>query len=310
VTTSTQPTATPGGSAGPAAASETTGTTLTATSDRRSRLKRTNPGFWVVMVLLALAFIGPLVWMLITSFKTGVEARSVPPTFFPQDPTISAFQTLFSDQTNPVLLWLANSLMAATGHAVLVVVICSMAGYALARMEFPFKKLIFGMIIATLFIPGFIFLMPNFLILNQLGWLDTLWSLIVPGAAGAFGVFFMRQFFSTIPIALEESARIDGASSWRIFFSIVLPNARPALVTLGVLSFLTNWNDFIWPIYVLFSPERLTLPVGLSKLQGSYTIDYAVMMAGAAIAAVPVLIIYIFVQRFVIEGVASSGIKG
>ena len=310
MTTSTQPTATPGGSAGPAAVSETTGTTLTATSDRRSRLKRTNPGFWVVMVLLALAFIGPLVWMLITSFKTGVEARSVPPTFFPQDPTISAFQTLFSDQTNPVLLWLANSLMAATGHAVLVVVICSMAGYALARMEFPFKKLIFGMIIATLFIPGFIFLMPNFLILNQLGWLDTLWSLIVPGAAGAFGVFFMRQFFSTIPIALEESARIDGASSWRIFFSIVLPNARPALVTLGVLSFLTNWNDFIWPIYVLFSPERLTLPVGLSKLQGSYTIDYAVMMAGAAIAAVPVLIIYIFVQRFVIEGVASSGIKG
>jgi multiple sugar transport system permease protein len=290
--------------------SETTGTTLTATSDRRSRLKRTSPVFWVVMVLLALAFIGPLVWMLITSFKTGVEARSVPPTFFPQDPTISAFQTLFSDKTNPVLLWLANSLIAATGHALLVVVICSMAGYALARMEFPFKKLIFGMIIATLFIPGFIFLMPNFLILNQLGWLDTLWSLIVPGAAGAFGVFFMRQFFSTIPIALEESARIDGASSWRIFFSIVLPNARPALVTLGVLSFLTNWNDFIWPIYVLFSPERLTLPVGLSKLQGSYTIDYAVMMAGAAIAAVPVLIIYIFVQRFVIEGVASSGIKG
>jgi multiple sugar transport system permease protein len=290
--------------------SDTTGTTLSATSGRRGRVKRTNPVFWVVMVLLALAFIGPLVWMLITAFKSGVEARSVPPTFFPQDPTLSAFQTLFSDKTNPVLLWLANSLMAATGHAILVLVICSMAGYALARMEFPFKKLIFGMIIATLFIPGFIFLMPNFLILNQLGWLDTLWSLIVPGAAGAFGVFFMRQFFSTIPIALEESARIDGASPWRIFFSIVLPNARPALVTLGVLSFLANWNDFIWPIYVLFSPERLTLPVGLSKLQGSYTIDYAVMMAGAAIAAVPVLIIYIFVQRFVIEGVASSGIKG
>jgi multiple sugar transport system permease protein len=290
--------------------SETTGTTLSATSGRRRRLNRTGPGFWVVMVLLALAFIGPLMWMLITAFKSGVEARSVPPTFFPQDPTLSAFQTLFSDQTNPVLLWLLNSMIAATAHSLLVVLICSMAGYALARMEFPFKKLIFGMIIATLFVPGFIFLMPNFLILNQLGWLDTLWSLIVPGAAGAFGVFFMRQFFTTVPVALEESARIDGAGSWRIFFSIVLPNARPALVTLAVLSFLTNWNDFIWPIYVLFSPERLTLPVGLSKLQGAYTIDYAVMMAGAAIAAVPVLILYIFVQRFVIEGVASSGVKG
>jgi len=290
--------------------SETTGTTLSATSGRRRRLSRTGPGFWVIMVLLALAFVGPLIWMLITAFKSGVEARSVPPTFFPKDPTLSAFQTLFSDKTNPVLLWLLNSMIAATAHSLLVVLICSMAGYALARMEFPFKKLIFGMIIATLFVPGFIFLMPNFLILNQLGWLDTLWSLIVPGAAGAFGVFFMRQFFTTIPIALEESARIDGANSWRIFFSIVLPNARPALVTLAILSFLTNWNDFIWPIYVLFSPERLTLPVGLSKLQGSYTIDYAVMMAGATIAAVPVLILYIFVQRFVIEGVASSGIKG
>jgi multiple sugar transport system permease protein len=310
VTTSTQPTATPGGSTGPAPVSESTGTTLTATSGRRSRLKRTNPVFWVVIVLLALAFIGPLLWMLVTAFKTGVEARSVPPTFFPSDPTLAAFRTLLTDKTNPVLLWFANSMIAATAHSLLVVVVCSMAGYALARMEFPFKKLIFGMIIATLFIPGFIFLMPNFLILDQLGWLDTLWSLIVPGAAGAFGVFFMRQFFSTIPIALEESARIDGARPWRIFFSIVLPNSRPALVTLAVLSFLANWNDFVWPIYVLFSPERLTLPVGLSKLQGSYTIDYSVMMAGAAIAAVPVLILYIFVQRFVIEGVASSGIKG
>jgi multiple sugar transport system permease protein len=290
--------------------SETTGTTLSATSGRRRRLKRTSPWFWVVMALLTLAFVGPLMWMLITAFKSGVEARSVPPTFFPKDPTLSAFQTLFSDQTNPVLLWLLNSMIAATAHSLLVVLICSMAGYALARMEFPFKKLIFGMIIATLFVPGFIFLMPNFLFLNQLGWLDTLWSLIVPGAASAFGVFFMRQFFTSIPIALEESARIDGANSWRIFFSIVLPNARPALVTLAILSFLANWNDFIWPIYVLFSPERLTLPVGLSKLQGSYTIDYAVMMAGATIAAVPVLILYIFVQRFVIEGVASSGVKG
>ena len=153
-------------------------------------------------------------------------------------------------------------------------------------------------------------MMPNFEILNRFGWLDTLLAIIVPGAASAFGVFFMRQFFSTIPIALEESARIDGAGPWRTFFSIVLPNARPALVTLAVISFLANWNDFIFPIYVLFSAERLTLPVGLSKLQGAYTIDYPVIMAGAAMASIPVLLLYIFVQRYVIEGVASSGIKG
>lgn len=275
------------------------------------RDRRRSPIFWVLMIVLTLIFVGPLVWMVLTSFKTNVEARSVPPTIFPSEPTLAAYRTLFfGDDASPVLLWLANSFIAATAHATLVVIIASLAGYALARMEFPFKKLIFGAIIATLFVPGFIFLMPNFLILNQLGWLDTLWALIVPGAAGAFGVFFMRQFFSGLPVEFEESARIDGAGPWRTFFLVVLPNAKPAVVTLAILSFLANWNDFIWPIYVLFSPERLTLPVGLSKLQGAYTIDYPVIMAGAALASIPVLILYVFVQRYVIEGVASSGVKG
>ena len=277
----------------------------------RRRRRRRNPLFWVVMGLLTLVFVVPLLWMLLTSFKTNVESRTVPPTFLPSEWTLAAYRTLFfGDDASPVLIWLLNSFLAATAHSVLVVVISAMAGYALARMEFPFKRLIFGFIIATLFVPGFIFLMPNFMLLSRIGWLDTLWSVIVPGAAGAFGVFFMRQFFTGLPVELEESARIDGAGPWRVFRSIVLPNARPAVVTLAVLSFLANWNDFIWPIYVLFSPERLTLPSGLSRLQGAYDIDYPVIMAGAALAAVPVLILYIFVQRYVIEGVASSGIKG
>jgi multiple sugar transport system permease protein len=282
-----------------------------APPERRRRLRRTNPMFWVVLCLVALIVIVPLLYMLLTSLKSIEESRSVPPTFFPSQPSLRAFDVLFfSDKDSPVLLWLANSFIAATAHSILVVVICSMAGYALARMEFPLKKTLFGIIIATLFLPAFIFMMPNFEILNAFGWLDTLASLILPGAAGAFGVFFMRQFFSTFPVALEESARIDGAGPWRTFTSIVLPNSRAAIVTLAVLSFLANWNDFVFPIYVLFSPERLTLPVGLSKLQGAYTIDYPVIMAGAAIAAIPVLILYIFVQRYVIEGVANSGIKG
>jgi multiple sugar transport system permease protein len=191
-----------------------------------------------------------------------------------------------------------------------VVVVASMAGYALARMDFRFKNFIFSFILMTLFIPSFVFLMPNYLLMDNLGWLDTLWALVVPGAAGAFGVFFMRQFFQAIPKELEEVALIDGANTWTIFTRIILPNAKPALATLTVLSFLTNWNDFIWPLFVLFSPERLTLPAGLSLLQGAYTTDYPVIMAGATVAAVPVLILYVFVQRYVIEGVARSGIKG
>ena len=290
--------------------------TALATSDEgfdapKRKVKGRNPVFWIVMLLISLVFVVPLLFMILTSFKSAVEARSVPPTFFPGSPSLRAYSVLFfSDASSPVLRWLLNSFLAASAHAVLVVVVCAMAGYAFAKMEFPGKNFIFGCILATLFVPAFVFLMPNFLTLSAIGWLDTLWSLIVPGAAGAFGVFFMRQFFSTMPVEFEESARIDGASPWRIFRSIILPNARPAIVTLLVLSFLANWNDFIWPIYVLFSPERMTLQVGLSKLQGAYTIDYPVVMAGATIAAIPVLILYVFVQRYVIEGVASSGVKG
>lgn len=273
--------------------------------------RRNGPAFWLTMALLSAIFIGPLLLILLTAFKSQDESRTVPPTYLPTEPSLRAFDVLFfQDAASPVATWFLNSLMAATMHAGLVLVVCSLAGYALARMEFRFKKAVFGIIIMTLFVPGFIFLMPNFLILDKLGWLDQIWALVVPGAAGAFGVFFMRQFFLGLPRELEESARLDGANPLRTWWSIVLPNARPALVTLGVLSYLTNWNDFIWPIYVLFSPEKLTLPAGLSRLQGAYTIDYPVVMAGAMLAAIPVLVLYVFVQRYVIEGVASSGVKG
>ena len=273
--------------------------------------RRFNPGFWLLVIGLTAVFVLPLLWMAVTSLKTIGESQSAPPTLWPQEPTGRAYDVILTTGgQNPVLRWAINSFAAATLHAVLVVVTASMAGYALARMEFRFKKAIFAVVLATLFVPGFVFLMPNYLLMNRLGWLDTLWSLVVPGAAGAFGVFFMRQFFLAIPRELEEVALIDGANAWTIFTRIILPNAKPALATLTVLSFLANWNDFIWPLYVLFSPERLTLPAGLKLLQGAYTTDYPVIMAGATLASLPVLVLYIFVQRYVIEGVARSGIKG
>lgn len=273
--------------------------------------RRPSVGFWVLVIVLTAVFVGPLLWMLITSFKTIGESQQVPPTVIPEDPTGRAYgEVLTTGGQNPVLRWFINSVVAATLHSGLVVLVASMAGYALARMEFRFKKPIFAIILATLFVPGFVFLMPNYLLMDKLAWLDTLWALVVPGAAGAFGVFFMRQFFLALPRELEEVAMIDGANAWTVFTRIILPNAKPALATLTVLSFLANWNDFIWPLYVLFSPERLTLPAGLKLLQGAYTTDYPVIMTGATVASVPVLILYVFVQRYVIEGVARSGIKG
>lgn len=269
-----------------------------------------NPLLWLLLLVLSVVFLGPLVVMGLTSLKTSGDAQSADWSFWPAEFTTRAYDVLFNSPDNPILRWFVNSMVAASAHALLVVLVASLAGYAFARMEFRGKNILFAVVLSTLFVPGFIFMMPNFLLLDRLGWLDTLLAIVVPGAAGAFGVFFMRQFFLSLPKEFEESARIDGAGPFATFFRIMLPNATPAMVTLLVLSFLTNWNDFIWPLYVLFNDSRLTLPVGLSKLQGAYTIDYPVIMAGAVIASVPVLLLYTFVQRYVIDGVASSGVKG
>jgi multiple sugar transport system permease protein len=277
---------------------------------RAYRQDRNGPAFYIGLNLLLLIFVVPLLWMILTSFRTVEDSRRIPISIIPDELTLRAYQLLFADEQNPVILWLINSLLAAAGHAVLVLITASMAAYPLARMNFRGKNVIFAIIIGTLFVPHFIFLMPNYLIMDRLAWLDTLIALIVPSAAGAFGVFFLRQFFLAIPRELEESALLDGANSWQILTRIILPISKPALVTLGLIAFLANWNEFVWAVYVLFSPERLTLPAGLSTLQNAYNIDYPVVMAGATIAAVPVLILYVFVQKYVIEGVATSGLKG
>jgi multiple sugar transport system permease protein len=211
---------------------------------------------------------------------------------------------------NPVLLWFVNSMAAASLHAALVLVTASTAAYALARMRFVGRRLVFAVIVATLFVPPATLIIPGFLIADTLDWLDTLAVVVVPSAASAFGVFFLRQFFLTLPRELEEAAILDGANQWQVFLRVVLPLSKPALATLTVLSFLSNWNDFLWPIYVLFSADRLTLPAGLGLLQGAYIADYPVIMAGAMLASIPALVLFVLAQRYIIEGVSRSGLKG
>jgi multiple sugar transport system permease protein len=263
------------------------------------------------LIAVSVILVAPLVWMFLTSFKTELGATSLPLRFLPDPFTMAAYDTILrATSDTPVLRWFANSLVAAGAHTLVVLGVAAPAAYALARMSFAGRRTIFSLIIATLFIPGFVFLIPNYLIVDRLNWLDTLWALIVPGAAGAFGVFFLRQFFLALPAELEEAAVIDGANRWQIFIHVMLPLARPALATLAILSFLANWNDFLWPVYVLFTPEHLTLPPGLALLQGTYTTNYPVLMAGGVLASVPVLLLFVVAQRYVIEGVARSGLKG
>lgn len=267
--------------------------------------------FWATLFVLSIIFLAPLLWMLVTSFKTTEDATRIPLSWWPHPWDTSSYNTLLTvDSTTPVIRWFINSLVAGLANAVLIVAVDAAAAYALARMDFAGKKYIFGGVIGTIFLPGFVFLIPNFLIVSNLGWLDSLWAIIVPSAGGAFGVFFLRQFFVSLPRELEEAAILDGANQWKIFTRVVLPLSKPALSTLAVLSFLTNWNDFLWPVYVLFSPANLTLPAGLSTLQNASTVNYPIIMAGAVIASIPVIILFIIAQRQVIASVSRSGLKG
>lgn len=267
--------------------------------------------WYAVLSGLGLLFAAPLAWMLTTSFKTHQDAERIPPSWIPRPFSTHGYDAVLnaSAQT-PVLRWFINSMLAASLHTVLVLVTASMAAYALARLRFRGQSAIFGVVVGTLFIPPFAMIIPNYLTVDALGWLDTLLVIVVPGAASAFGVFFLRQFFISLPREIEEAAVLDGANQLQVFTRVVLPLSKPPLATLAVLSFLTNWNDFLWPIYVLFSADQLTLPPGLGALQGTYVTDYPVIMAGAVLASVPALVLFVIAQRYIIEGISRTGLKG
>src|SRR5919112_567750 len=238
--------------------------------DGRSKLRqfvRLIPGY-AGLILLTLVFVAPLLWMFSTSLKPNFMTTRFPPQWIPRDFSGEGYSTILTTgSANPVLKWFLNSMIASSAHTVLVLVTASMAAYALARMHFRGKNLMFV-------------------------------------------VFFLRQFFLSLPLELEEAALIDGANRLQIFLRIILPLSKAPLATLAVLSFLTNWNDFLWPVYVLLSPESLTLPPGLAILQGAYNTNYTVIMAGGVLASIPVLILFAFAQRYIIEGVSRSGLKG
>ncbi len=272
-----------------------------------SRLSRSL--FYLVLILFALFFLLPLLWMVVTAFKPFEEWLT--PNWIPVNPTLENFTSIFNDKSLPVVNWFLNSLLIASLFTLVILIIDSLAGYAYARLEFPGKNLLFGLMLATLVMPGIMFLIPNYLTVARLGWIGSIQGVIVPGFAGVFGVFFMRQFFQSLPKELEEAAYIDGASVWRTFFSVILPLSKGPLITLGIITFLTSWNDFLWPLLILGGDrQELTLPVGLATLQGQYTFDYGKLMAGALVLTIPVLILYAVFQRYIIRSISMTGIKG
>lgn len=265
---------------------------------------------YALLVFFALLFMLPLLWMLSTSLKPSSQWFTRDIQWIPRTFTLENYTKIFANPQAPVGRWFINSVGVALAATVLTLVVDALAAYAYARMNFPGRKVIFGLLLATLFLPGLMFLVPNFLTIYRLGLLNTYPGVILPGLAGVFGVFFLRQFFETVPRELEEAAEIDGASTFQTFYRVVLPLAKPALATLAIITFLASWNDFLWPLLILQNPQRLTLPPGLASLKSAYAQSYGQAMAGAVIAAVPVLVLYVALQRFIVQSVAMTGLKG
>lgn len=260
---------------------------------------------YLLLILIAAFFVLPLIVVVSASFKYSAEIFT-DPGILPADPGFENYTALFARAE--FLTWFRNSAIVSAVGTLVTLAITSLSAYAFARIDFPFKNLLFGLMITTLVLPSVMFLVPQFKLVADVGLYDTLPALILPGLAGVFGVFFMRQFFLGLPVELEEAAYVDGASRLRTFMSVALPLAGPALATLAIITFLAFWNDYLWP--VIMCNENCTLPAGLRLLQRQYTGDPGLVMAGATVAAIPVLILYLILQRYIVQSVASSGIKG
>ncbi|QOV21060.1 carbohydrate ABC transporter permease [Blautia liquoris] len=246
--------------------------------------------------------------MVFTSFKTTGEAMAIPPTIFPKKFRMDAYKKII--HSLPFAKVYLNTFISTIVTVVGQVVICTMAAYAFARLEFPGKNVIFIVILSILMVPGQIFLVPQYMVIMKMGLLDTLPALFLPNLFSAFGTFMMRQFFMTIPKELEEAAILDGCNQFQIFGRIMVPLVKSGLSALIIFTAKFAWNDFMWPLIVNTSPEKMTLGPSLSTLQGQYTTDYPAQMAGAVMAVIPMIVMFFVFQKQFVEGVAQSGIKG
>lgn len=263
---------------------------------------------YLALTVLAVLSVVPFLWMLSTSFKSVDEVFLFPPKWIPSHFRGSNYTSLWHDF--PMSTWIFNSFKVTTLVTIGVLITSSMAAYAFARINFPGRNVLFYMYLGAMMIPGWVMLVPNFILMRNLGWIDTHWALIIPAIGQPFGTFLLRQFFMTIPKELEEAARVDGATHFHIFTRIILPLSKPALATLAVFQFMAIWNEFLWPLIVLNSPEKFTTPLGLGFLNTAHSTDWTRLMAGSVILLAPVVILFIITQRYYVQGISLTGLKG
>ncbi|MGI8475266.1 MAG: carbohydrate ABC transporter permease [Thermomicrobiales bacterium] len=259
------------------------------------------------LTLAAVAMILPFLWMIATSLKPESDIFRYPTDLLPRHPTLAAYRDVW--RRIPFARFFINTVIFAGGVTILSLLLDSLTAFALARLRFRGRELCFWIILATLMVPFQITLIPLFVTVFRLHWLDTYQGLIIPRATNAFGIFLLRQFFITLPRDLDDAARLDGASDFRVYWQIVLPLSKPALATLAIFHFMYNWNDFLWPLVITSSTEMRTLPAGLTLFMGQYVIEHAILMAGAVISLAPLALAFFLAQRYFVRGVVMTGLK-
>lgn len=262
---------------------------------------------WLVVIAGALAMVVPFLWMLGVAFRTSSDLYANPARIWPGQWTLHGVQAVLSQL--PFARLIVNTFVFAGGATILLLLFDSMTAFALARLRFPGRNVVFVLILATLMVPFQVTIVPVFLTLFHLGWLNSYQGLIIPRATSALGIFMLRQFFLRLPFELDDAARIDGAGNFTVYWRIILPNAKPALASLFIIQFAALWNDFLWPLVVSNNVNMQTLPAALTIFSSQSGVDHAALMAGAAISLTPLAVAFLLLQRFFVQGVAASGIK-
>ncbi|MCA9836304.1 MAG: carbohydrate ABC transporter permease [Trueperaceae bacterium] len=264
---------------------------------------------YIILIPASLVAMMPFIWMILATFKTGAEVRQIPPTFLPKAFTLENYRTILTDPKLPLATFYRNSATISIANVLSTLFTSSLFGYIFAKFSFPGKRPLFWFILATMMVPFQVTMIPGYLILVKLGLLNSLWGLILPSAIDAFGIFLMRQFCLSIPNDFLDAARIDGASEWRIYRSIVLPQLGPALATLGMLTFMFNWNAYLWPLIVLTEQNKRTLPIILNWYSTQHSNQLHLTMTASVLVVLPVLVVFLIAQRWIIRGITLTGIK-
>jgi putative chitobiose transport system permease protein len=261
------------------------------------------------LLLLALMMLLPLIWLLSTSLKGPAEnIFASPPSLVPSQPSLQAYQRLFA--ANPMVTYLLNSIIVSSLAVLANLLFCSLAAYPLARLRFAGRGLVLALVVATILIPFQVVMIPLYLLMVQIGLRNSMWALILPQAATAFGIFLLRQSFLTVPVELEEAARIDGCSPLGEWWNIMLPAAKADLITLAMFVFIGVWGDFLWPLIIIDDPKLYTLPLGLQQLSSSFSLDWRLVAAGAMVSILPVLLVFILLQRYILPSATADAVKG